>query len=404
MNKNFHTIVIGAGAAGIFAAIASKEKHPNRSVLVLEKTGNALMKVKVSGGGRCNVTHACFDRKLLTKNYPRGERELINAFHLFDTNDTIAWFNKNGVQLKTELDGRMFPVSDSSQTIVDCLLQSLRNYQTEIAFHTNVIKFEKKDDAFYLTTTRGIYTCEKLILATGGYAKLEQYEWLRHSGIKIIDPVPSLFSLHLPNSPFKNISGSSCPMCEVKILNTKFQFTGPVLFTHLGLSGPCILKLSAYAAQYAKAVNYQFKLRLNFLSGTTQQEMYAELLVNKSKFPNKKVTILHPAACTARLWETLCTQTGVDEHDTFQTCTNKQLNKLAEQTTNMQVEVNGKSPNKEEFVTCGGIDIKEINMNTFEHKKITKLYAAGEALNIDGITGGFNFQNAWTSGFLAGSA
>ncbi|MBK8845072.1 MAG: NAD(P)/FAD-dependent oxidoreductase [Bacteroidetes bacterium] len=403
MNTNFHTIIIGAGAAGVFAAIASAEKYSSRNVMILEKTGNALMKVKVSGGGRCNVTHACFDKKLLTKNYPRGERELINAFHLFDTTDTINWFKNNGVLLKTEADGRMFPVSDSSQTIIDCLMHGLDKHNIDITYHTNVLKFEKKDNSFYITTTRGDYTCEKLIIATGGYSKAEQYEWLRLSGVGIIDPVPSLFSVHIPNSPFKNISGSSTPLCEVKILNTKFQFTGPVLFTHLGLSGPCILKLSAFAAGYAASVNYQFKLKLNFMAGTTQQTAFEELALYKNNFPNKKVCNLYPTAFTARLWELLCTQAGLDEKITYHKCSNKQLNKLAEIATNMIIDVNGKSPNKEEFVTSGGIDLKEINMNTFEHKKIPNLFATGEALNIDGITGGFNFQNAWTSGFLAGS-
>lgn len=395
--------IIGAGAAGIFAAITCAEANPEAKVVVFEKSSKLLSKVKVSGGGRCNVTHACFDRNVLVQNYPRGERELKSPFSKFFTLDVIKWFENNGVKLKTEADGRMFPVTDDSQTIIECLLQKAQALGIIIKTNSGISAVEKTDNGFDLTFQTGEkYSCDKLIIATGGHPELKSYDWIVRLGISIVPPAPSLFTFNIPNSPFKGLEGTSFNSCKVKIIKTKLEETGPLLITHWGLSGPVVLKLSAWGAIALKEMNYDFTVALSFLPDRNEEELRDYFLQQKVSSPTKKIINSKFDNLTNRFWERLCSISNITDDLNWASINKQQLNALVQNLVNHQLHVKGKTTFKEEFVTAGGVDLKEIDMQTMQSKKIQGLFFAGEVLNVDGITGGFNFQNAWTTGWIAG--
>jgi len=389
------TIVIGGGAAGFFAAITAAQSHP--SVLLLEKTNTLLAKVRISGGGRCNVTHSCFDPHALVKNYPRGEKELIGPFHQFQPRDTMEWFQSRGVELKTEEDGRIFPVSDDSQTIIDCLFAEAKKLGVNIRLQQNIRTIEKQENGFRLELESGEELfCQKLILATGsskgGYALAETL------GHHIVAPVPSLFTFNLPDLPLKELSGISVEPVSVQIAETKFHQHGPLLITHWGFSGPAVLKLSAWAARHLHSVNYCAEIKIDWLP----QLVSNQFLQLKHSHPTDTLNQHIPPSIARQLWKKLLEKAHIDPHARLNTIPNKVLTLLYEQLRSDSYMINGKTTYKQEFVTCGGIALEEVNFKTMESRLCKGLYFAGEVLNIDGITGGFNFQNAWTTGWIAG--
>lgn len=392
-------VIIGGGAAGIYAAIAARESNPQASVLVLEKTAVLLSKVKVSGGGRCNVTHACFDPRLLVQNYPRGSVELLGPFTRFQPRDTIAWFEARGVQLKTEPDGRMFPVTDRSETIIECLLGEGRRLGVEIHLRQRVDRVEKTEAGFILYLREGNpLHSRRLLLATG--SSTEGFAFAESLGHTIQPPVPSLFTFNVPSSPLKELSGISVPRAHASIAGTSHVQTGPLLITHFGFSGPAILKLSAWGARDLHAKNYQFDVLINWVPDLALPVLLQELSRLKEATPQKTLFVLNPFQFPKNLWKALTQATG--ERPLAQ-LSKKELQALAEKLHADRYPVEGKTTHKEEFVTCGGVTLKEVDFKTLQSKICPGLYFAGEVLDIDGITGGFNFQNAWTTGYLAGT-
>ncbi len=396
-------IVIGGGAAGFFAAINCAQLHPEYSVTLLEKTNKLLTKVRVSGGGRCNVTHACFDNKLLIKNYPRGEKELLNVFSRFTTEDTINWFSKRGVELKTEADGRMFPTTNTSETIVNCLMQEATKAGVKIKTEVTIEEIVKDEyNSFILITSNGgNFHCDKLIIATGGNSKETAYNWLHKLGHTIIKPVPSLFTFNIPNHPITQLMGVSVPYTRVRIANTKLETEGPLLITHWGMSGPAILKASAWGARILSDMNYDFKAQINWLPKHTEEKLRIEF--NNQREENGAKTIISNSSVDLpkRLWEYLINKAGISETMRWADLPKKNANVLINSLLNDEYDVRGKTTFKEEFVTCGGIILKEIDLTTMQSKLVPNLYFAGEIIDVDGITGGFNFQNAWSTAWVA---
>ena len=407
MNQNFDIIIVGGGAAGFFTAINVVEKNPKLKVAILERGSEVLSKVRISGGGRCNVTHACFEPNELVKFYPRGEKELRGPFHQFCSRDTVEWFSKHGVKLKIEDDGRMFPVSNSSQTIIDCFLQSTQKLGISVLTGQSVQSIFKKDNCWKIETQNENYIAEKLILATGSNPKI--WEMLQTFGHVIVNPVPSLFTFNIKDGRIKELPGVSA-IVSVKVKDTKLTSTGPLLITHWGMSGPAILKLSAWGARILFEKNYQFTIFVNWLNDVDTDDTEKILKDLKQENAKKAVSKKSPfdlpngqfagARVPNRLWESLVLASNIPEETKWADLSKVQLQNLANQLTNSCFEVNGKSTFKEEFVTAGGINLKEINFKTMESKLHENLYFAGEIVNIDAITGGFNFQNAWTSGFI----
>ena len=394
--------VIGGGAAGFFAAIHAA--YNGNDVTIFEKGSSVLNKVRISGGGRCNVTHACFDVNELVKFYPRGAKELIGAFHRFNTNRTIDWFESRDVELKTEDDGRMFPVTDSSQTIIDCLLKEAKRNCVEIKMQCSVISVAKVNEQFVLKFADNTKkNFDVVIVAAGGYPSTKSYDWLRSLGLSIIEPVPSLFTFNIPNSPFKGLEGLSVEEALVTVSDSKFNYSGPLLVTHWGVSGPAVLKTSAFAAQHIHDLGYNFKAIINFIPSLSDDELEELLNQQKKLHPAKKVFSKLFNQLPNRLWERLCTTAGITESVQFANISKQQMQALEKNISAHELNVQGKTTFKEEFVTCGGVDLKEIDMKTMQSKKVPGLFFAGEVLNIDGVTGGFNFQAAWTTGFIAGS-
>ena len=401
MNQNFDIIIVGGGAAGFFTAINIVEKNPKLKVAILERGGDVLQKVRISGGGRCNVTHACFEPNELVKFYPRGEKELRGPFHQFGSGDTIEWFENHGVELKVEADGRMFPVSNSSQTIIDCFLQATQKLGIAVLTGQSVQSIFKKENEWKIETQIENYLAEKLILATGSNPKI--WEMLQTFGHVVVNPVPSLFTFNIKDSRIKELPGVAANV-TVKVKDSKLTSTGPLLITHWGMSGPAILKLSAWGARILHDKNYQFTIFVNWLNDADQEEVEKKLKELKQEHAKKSVSKKSPFELTNRLWESLVIASGIEIETKWADLSKTQLQSLTNQLTNGTFQVNGKSTFKEEFVTAGGIDLKEINFKTMESKLHENLYFAGEIVNVDAITGGYNFQNAWTSGFIVAKA
>lgn len=401
MNSKYDLIIIGGGAAGFFTAINCVEKNPNLKVAVLERGKSVLEKVRISGGGRCNVTHACFVPNDLVKFYPRGERELKGPFHQFCSGDTITWFEEHGVALKTEDDGRMFPVSNSSQTIIDCFQDAVKKLKIDVLTHHSVQEVYKAATHFKVTTTQDVFTCERVVMSTGSNPKM--WELLEKLGHSVVEPVPSLFTFNIKDPRIKDLMGVSA-VASVQVKKSKLTASGPLLITHWGLSGPGILRLSAWGARELADKKYQFAIQVNWLNETPSSEAMDLLLHTKEEHAKKLIAKYAHFELPKRLWENLVKAAGISEEIKWADASKKQLLLLAEQLTHSEFQVNGKSTFKEEFVTAGGIDLKEVNFKTMESKVVPNLYFAGEILNIDAITGGFNFQNAWTGGFIVANA
>jgi len=395
-------IIIGGGAAGFFAAINAAELNPDLEVIILEGSNNVLQKVKVSGGGRCNVTHACFTPNELVEFYPRGKKELRGPFYQFMTGDTMEWFENRGIPLKIEDDNRVFPASNSSQTIIDCFLESAKKAGVILKTSTRVDTIEKSNDKFIVKTNSDEFIADYLLVASGSNSKV--WQMVSALGHIVVPPVPSLFTFNIEDSRLKDIPGTSVPMASVKVLNSNLKEQGPLLITHWGLSGPGILKLSAWGALELNEKDYQFEIEVNWLSQKT--ETVLEVLKSAKKEHSKKQVILRSVfeVISKRLWEKQVIAAQISTDSQWAQLNNKQLEDLAKQLTQCTFKVNGKSTFKDEFVTAGGIDLKEINFKRFESKLHPNLFFAGEVLNIDAITGGFNFQNAWTSGWIAANS
>jgi len=394
-------IVIGGGAAGFFAAINTAQLNTNCSVTLLEKSSKLLSKVRVSGGGRCNVTHACFDNNLLIKHYPRGEKELRNVFSRFTTQDTINWFNQRGVELKTEEDGRMFPVSNNSETIVNCLLNEADKANVKIKLNVDIEEIKKKENKFRLLAKGGgEFICDKLIIATGGNSKQEAYNWLEKLGHTIIKPIPSLFTFNIPNNSITQLMGISVPQAKVKIATTKLETEGPLLITHWGLSGPAILKASAWGARILSDFNYSFTTLVNWIPKYSEEKLRIEFENQRKENASKLILNNCPIELPKRLWEHFVNKTNIEHTVRWADLTKKQNNVLINILLNDEYKVQGKTTFKEEFVTCGGINLKEIDFTNMQSKIVPNLYFAGEVIDVDGITGGFNFQNAWSTAWI----
>lgn len=399
MTNAYDVIVVGGGAAGFFAALTAKTKSPNAKVAILEKTAVLLSKVRISGGGRCNVTHACFDPVALSKNYPRGEKALLGPFHRFGPRDTIEWFESRGVVLKAEADGRIFPVTNSSETMIDCLLAEANKLGVEILLRQRIESIEKVGDAFLIQMKdRDPIVAKKLILATG--SSKEGHAWAEKLGHTIHSTVPSLFTFNVPDSPLHELSGMSFEKVKISIRGSSFTQTGPLLITHFGFSGPAALKLSAWAARYLFEKNYCVDLIINWQPEKSVQETLQALEKLKQSSPNRTLMSENPFRFPKNFWKLFLREWGEKRLNDFSL---KELGILSEKIHADVYSVNGKTTNKEEFVTCGGITLKEVNFKTMESKICPGLFFAGEILDIDGVTGGFNFQNAWTTGYISGS-
>ena len=396
MNKK-DVIIVGGGAAGFFAAINIAEQNPKLKVAILERGKEGLQKVKISGGGRCNVTHAEFIPQELILNYPRGEKELLGPFHQFMTGDTIEWFEKRGVPLKIEEDGRMFPESNSSQTIIDCFLNEAKKHQVDVLYNHAVKSINKENNLWELETSESILTTEKLVIATGSNPKIwKLFEDLGHT---ISQPVPSLFTFNIKDGRIQDIPGVVAQNIEVKVLETNLWSEGPLLITHVGMSAPAILKLSAFGALELAECNYKFEIEINFIKESFEDclEQLKELKLSLAKKTVYKSTQFD---LPKRLWHKLVLGSEMNQEIRWADLNKLQLENLASQLTKAVFKVDGKSTFKEEFVTAGGIDLKEINFKTFESKLHENLFFAGEVINVDAVTGGFNFQNAWTSAYI----
>jgi len=394
-------VVVGGGAAGFFSAITCAANNKKAQVIILEKTDKVLSKVRVSGGGRCNVTNACEPNEAFASNYPRGGLFLLKAFNTFNNKDTITWFNKRNVKLKTEPDGRMFPVTDNSQTIIDCLLSEASKYGIEVRTRSAVQSIKQSNNSYTITTIGNTtIIADRVIVASGGHPQLHQYNWLKEIGLTIEAPIPSLFTFNIPSSPIKNLMGVSQP-AQVSINKTSYSYKGPLLITHWGISGPAVLKLSAFAAKELEIKKYIFDIEINWLA--EQPEISENDLKNiREQHTKKLVRNVIPFNLPKRLWELFCDQAEVREFENWAELGNKKLQLLFSLIKKYPLSASGKTTFKEEFVTCGGIALSNINEQTLESVHLKGMFFAGEALDIDGITGGFNFQAAWTTGFIAG--
>lgn len=410
-------IVIGGGAAGFFSAINAAINFPEAKIIILEKSNKILSKVKISGGGRCNVTNHCFDNNELIKNYPRGEKELRQVFSQFSVHDTIDWFLKRGVKLKVEPDGRMFPESNSSETIVNCFLSEAQKHNIDVNLEEEVLEIKSinvtlsgveasynvldyaRTDNVQVKTTKQTYIVHAVICSIGGHHQLKNYQFLKNCGHTIDDLIPSLFTLNLPQSNIKELMGLSVKNGTVKVNGTKHQYTGPVLITHWGLSGPAVLKLSAFAAYDFYKLNYEAGISVNWTGTLNEEQLKEELSL---QLGSKALIVNTPLfEIPKRLWEYLILRADITTSKPWIELGKKQLNKLAQILTNDAYDMKGKTTFKEEFVTAGGINLKEVNFKTMESKLVPHLFFCGEVLNIDGITGGFNFQNAWSTAWIA---
>lgn len=395
--------VIGAGAAGFFGAIRMKSLLPHATVIVFEKSNKMLAKVKVSGGGRCNVTHSCFEVSQLIKNYPRGSKELRQAFMQFACGDTVNWFFDRGVELKTESDGRMFPVTNDSQTIIDCLMDEAETSGVQFSLGSNIKKIAGKNNQIELTFDNDDSELfDAVLIATGGHPNKSGFNWMSSTNHSIVDPVPSLFTFNFRDKTISALMGISVPDAQVKIVGTKLEYSGPLLITHWGISGPAVLKLSSFAARQLAAMKYEFSVAVNWIN-KKEGDVRDLILQVKAKYPKRTLFRLNEIELPKRLWEYILYKLKIDGEQIIGNISKDTLNRIVNTLVNDQYEVKGKTTFKEEFVTCGGIDLSEVDFKTMESKLIPNLFFAGEVLDIDAITGGFNFQAAWTTGYIAGT-
>lgn len=402
--EDLKIIIIGGGAAGFFAAIRAAELLPSGRVVLLERGKEVLGKVKISGGGRCNVTHACWDPRELSRYYPRGQRELLGPFHRFAPGDTVEWFESRGVPLKIEADGRMFPVSDNSQTIIDCLRQAADRAGVTVLLRQRVEQLlppDNKEGRWQVATPSERFSADRVLVATGSNPAI--WKLLESLGHTIVPPVPSLFTFNIKDPRIEELAGVSVPGASVGVENSKLSAIGPLLITHWGMSGPAILRLSAWGARLFAEWNYTFAIRVNWLD-RSHERIREELESSREGMARRLVMPHSPFEIPARLWRQLAAATGIGETTRWADLSKRQLQGLADELTQGCYLVTGKSTFKEEFVTAGGVSLKEIDFKTFGSKILPGLFIAGEALDIDAITGGFNFQAAWTGGWIAGSA
>lgn len=396
--EQYDVLVVGGGAAGFFAAINTAERNPALSVAILERGTSVLNKVKVSGGGRCNVTHAEFIPNELASYYPRGQKELKGPFHSFMTGDTMAWFESCGVPLKIEDDGRVFPESNSSQSIINCFLKQSQKYDIKLKKNHAVRSIGQTGDSWTVETTQEVFYCKKLMIATGSNPKI--WQMLQSLGHNISPAVPSLFTFDIDDPRLKDIPGVVAKDVAVEVMGTSLHSEGPLLITHSGLSAPSILKLSAFGAIELAQLNYKFEIKINFIQQDAASCLEV-LMKNKLELSKKLVRNTPLFELPKRLWVKLVQASAIADELRWSDLNKLQLQSLSKQLTKAVFQVHGKSTFKEEFVTAGGIDLKEINFKTYESKLFKNLFFAGEIINIDGVTGGFNFQNAWTGAYLA---
>jgi predicted Rossmann fold flavoprotein len=398
-------IVIGGGAAGFFCAVNVARLNPHVKVTILEKSNKLLSKVKISGGGRCNTTNQLFEIPALVKKYPRGEQFLKKAFYRFNTQDTIEWFAERGVELHAESDGRMFPISNNSSTIIECLLKEADQYHVNIEMQTEVKKITKLETQFQIETNKlGVIQADYICIACGGLPKLDMFNWISKMGHPIQSPVPSLFTFNMPKHPITALMGLSVNNAVIKISGTKLKEQGALLITHWGLSGPVVLKLSAWGARQLADMNYQFSIQVNWLGETTDAMLRLDWTFYREQFSANKMGSKSPFTLPTRLWHFLLNEAAISIDTRWAELKAVNQNKLIQLLTSQVFEINGKTTFKEEFVTCGGVQLSTIHPQTMESKLVPHLYFAGEVMDVDGITGGFNFQHAWSSGFNAATA
>ncbi|WGD33601.1 NAD(P)/FAD-dependent oxidoreductase [Olleya sp. YS] len=395
--KHYNVLIIGGGAAGFFAAINIAEQHKHLKVAILERGKEVLTKVKVSGGGRCNVTHAEFIPQELTQYYPRGEKELLGPFHTFMTGDTMEWFESRGVALKIEEDGRIFPITNNSQTIIDCFIDEAKKYNVEVLTNQSVTRFQNVKQTWKIITKTDQFSAEKLIVATGSNPKI--WSFLEGLGHTIVNPVPSLFTFNIKDDRIKDIPGVVAQDVTVKVIDSNLESSGPLLITHWGMSAPSILKLSAFGALELASKNYKFDIEINFVNQDYDMAL-SQLKDYKQQFSKKTVVNYAQFNLPKRLWKALVLASSISEDTKWADVNKLQLETLTSQLTQAVFNVDGKSTFKEEFVTAGGIDLKEINFKDYQSKLHNNLYLVGEIINVDAVTGGFNFQNAWTGAFI----
>jgi len=399
----FDLVVIGGGAAGFFGALQTLSRKPKARVLLIEKSTKLLAKVKVSGGGRCNVTNSLSDKKEFSKRYPRGEKHVFRLLHQFGQDDTVRWFEERGVAIKAEEDGRMFPVSDSSQSIIDCLMNEADSLGLKISLQESVEQITPLESGFTLVTDKQTLTCKNILIASGGHPKKEGFKWLMDLGFEVVDPVPSLFTFNIPNHPLKDLMGLAATV-RIRVDGSKLQETGPMLITHWGFSGPAVLRCSAWGARELEQKNYQTTIRIHWLPELTEEEVREWLGKLRISSAKKQVHSRIFDALPQRLWDALCDRAGIAAETKWADISSKAFNTLISTLCADAYPINGKTTFKEEFVTCGGISLKEIDSQTCMSRKLPGIFFAGEILDVDGITGGFNFQHAWSSGFVAGNA
>ncbi|MBM3185674.1 MAG: NAD(P)/FAD-dependent oxidoreductase [Bacteroidetes bacterium] len=394
--------VIGGGAAGFFAAISCRNHFSNAQVVILEKSSKVLSKVKISGGGRCNVTNACFDNKLLSHHYPRGENQLRKAFEQFNAADIIDWFESRAVKMKVYPDNCVFPLANDSQAIIDCFLNETKRLKIEVQLNQRIHQISKSENSFLIQTEEATLEFDCLIVTIGGQPKASGFNLMESFGHHVVEPVPSLFTFNMPKNPICELMGNVVEHTTVKVEGTKLLGQGPLLITHWGMSGPAILKLSAWGARILYEKNYNFAILVNWLNEEKEDDLRVQLLRYMLEQGGKMVYNFNPFPITNRLWYFLLEKSEISLEMRWKDLGKKNINKLVNTLLNDRYEVSGKTTFKEEFVTAGGISLNEIDFKSMESRIVKGLFFAGEVLDIDGITGGFNFQAAWTTGFIAG--
>lgn len=406
MSDKKQLVVIGGGAAGFFCAVNAARLHPQLQVTIIEKSNKLLSKVRVSGGGRCNTTHACFDIPEMSAKYPRGDKFLRKTLHWFNPQHTIDWFAERGVTLKTESDGRMFPNTDNSQTIIDCLLREATKYGVQIQMQSEVSSIEPGVDNKWIihTPDSKLQTSDYICIACGGYPKSSMFDWLSALGHTIEDPVPSLFTFNMPGNPITALMGLSVDNATVKVAGTKLVQQGPLLITHWGMSGPVVLRVSAWGARQLAGMNYRFSILVNWLGDQHEQQLREEWMRIREQNSVQKLGGKNPFGLPARLWQYLLSVSYIDPETRWAELPSKAQQLLIKNLTTQEFPINGKTTFKEEFVTCGGVKLSEIDPNTMQSRLKPGIFFAGEIMDVDGITGGFNFQHAWTSGWIAANA